>query len=382
LPVRRGRDILRALWKIENGMHYAWEDGMAEEMGFAVVGLGMGKHHCRSITDAPGTRLVAVCDMDEERLKPVVEKYGCKSYTNLDDLLNDDEVQVINIATPSGTHVELGLRVAESGRHMIVEKPADIRTDSIDALAEAGKKHRVKIGCIFQSRFEPLNVRIHQALQEKRLGDLVGIHGHLPWYRAQSYFDGKHGEWKGTWDMDGGGSLMNQGVHTVDLIQWFGGGVKAVFGKFGVFNHDIEAEDHTVALLQFKNGALGTLFTTTCCYPGYDQRVTIYGTKGSILKTATELLGWQVQDEKGEEEGKEMMRLFGPKDDSLGISSDPMALGAAGVDGHTVIIQDLVEAIQEDRDPKIGLDSARHAVAIINAIYESGRTGKEVAVEG
>jgi UDP-N-acetyl-2-amino-2-deoxyglucuronate dehydrogenase len=371
---------LVTLLKIENGMKQAWEDGMAEEMGFAVVGLGMGKHHCRSITDAPGSRLVAVCDLDEARLKPEAEKYGCKSYTNLDDLLNDDEVQVVNIATPSGTHVDVGVRVAESGRHMIVEKPADISTDSIDTLAAAGKKHGVKIGCIFQSRFEPLNARIHQALQEGRLGNLVGIHGHLPWYRAQSYFEGPHGEWKGTWDMDGGGSLMNQGVHTVDLIQWFGGGVKAVFGKFGVFNHDIEAEDQAVAVLQFKNGALGTLFTTTCCYPGYDQRVTIYGTKGSILKTATELLGWQVQDEKGEEEGKEMMRLFGPKDDSLGISSDPMALGAAGVDGHTVIIQDLVEAIKENRDPEIGLDSARHAVAIINAIYESGRTGKEVVV--
>ncbi len=355
---------------------------MAEEIGFAVVGLGMGKHHCRSITDAADSRLVAVCDLDEDRLKPVAEKYDCKSYTSLDDLLKDSEVQVVNIAVPSGCHVELGLKVAEAGRHMIVEKPADIRTDRIDALAEAGRKHGVKIGCIFQSRFEPLNVRIHKALQEGRLGKLVGIHGHLPWYRAQTYFEGSHGEWKGTWDMDGGGSLMNQGVHTVDLVQWFGGGVKSVFGKFGVFNHDIEAEDHAVAVLQFNNGALGTLFTTTCCYPGYDQRVTIYGTSGSILKTATELLGWEVlDDEEAAEEGKEMIRLFGRKDDSVGISSDPMALGLAGVDGHTEIIKDLVVAIREDRDPEIGLASARHAVAIINAIYESGRTGKEVVVD-
>ncbi|MDA0745235.1 MAG: Gfo/Idh/MocA family oxidoreductase [bacterium] len=350
---------------------------MAGDVGFAVVGLGMGKHHCRSIAEAKDARLVAVCDMDAARMEPMVEKYGCKSYKSLDDLLKDDEVQVINIATPSGTHAELGIRVADAGKHIIVEKPADIHPDRIAALAEAGARNKVKIGCIFQSRLEPLNARIYETIQAGKLGRLIGLHGHLPWYRAQSYYDGPHGKWKGTWAMDGGGSLMNQGVHTMDLIQWFGGGVKSVMGMFGVFNHEIEAEDQTVALLRFQNGALGTIYTTTCCYPGFDQRITIYGTNGSILKTATELLSWKQLGEGGEEAEKEMMRLFGPKDESLGISSDPMALGA---DGHTLIVQDLVEAIREDRDPMIGLGSARKAVEIITAIFESGRTGKEVQV--
>jgi UDP-N-acetyl-2-amino-2-deoxyglucuronate dehydrogenase len=351
---------------------------MAADVGFAVVGLGMGKHHCRSINEGKGSRLVAVCDLDEERIAQMTEKYDCKSYTRFDDLLKDDDVQVINIATPSGTHVEFGLKVAEAGKHMIVEKPADINTERIDALEKAGKDRNVKIGCIFQSRLEPLNARIYETIQSGRMGKLIGLHGHLPWYRAQSYFDGPHGKWKGTWDLDGGGSLMNQGVHTVDLLQWFGGGVKSVMGMYDVYNHDIEAEDQAVAIVRFKNGALGTIYTTTCCYPGYDQRITIYGSKGSILKTATELLAWKIQDDMGEEEEKEMMRIFGPKDESLGISSDPLALGA---DGHTLIVEDMVRAIREDGDPMIGLSSARNAVEVINAIFESGRTKSEVVLD-
>jgi predicted dehydrogenase len=178
--------------------------------------------------------------------------------------------------------------------------------------------------------------------------------------------------------LDGGGSLMNQGVHTVDLIQWLGGGVESVMGMFGVFGHDIEAEDQTVALLKFKNGALGTLYTTTCCYPGLDQLITIYGANGSVMKDASKLLAWKIQGDNESQEEKDMLDVFGPKEDKeAGISADPMAVSA---DGHTLIVEDLVEAINDGRDPMIGLESARHAVEIITAIFESGRTGREVKV--
>ena len=149
-------------------------------------------------------------------------------------------------------------------------------------------------------------------------------------------------------------------------------------GMFGVFGHKIEAEDQSVALLRFENGALGTLYTTTCCYPGYDQLVTIYGSNGSIMKDYTKLLAWKIQGEGAEEEEAEMLRQFGEQaGKKQGISSDPTALS---VDGHTIIIGDMVEAIREDRKPLIGVDDAKHAVAIINAIFESGRTGREVEV--
>lgn len=351
---------------------------MADELGFAVVGLGMGKHHCRSARDMEGGRLVAVCDLDEERLRPVAEQFECKAYTSFEELLEDDEVQVVNIATPSGMHAEMGARAADAGKHLIVEKPADITPEKIDDLIEAGTRNGIKIGCIFQARLDPLNIRIRETLQKGRLGRLIGVHGHLPWYRKQTYYEGPHGSWKATWDMDGGGSLMNQGVHTVDLLQWLGGRVTSVMGMFGVFDHDIEAEDQTVALLKFQNGALGTLYTTTCCYPGYEQLITIYGATGSLMKDAAELIAWKIQGDEEAEEEAEMLRIFGKKEKREGVSADPMAVSA---DGHTMIMEDLVKAIREDRDPMIGLGSARHAVEIINAIFESGRTGKEVTVK-
>ena len=349
---------------------------MPRDIGFAVIGLGMGMHHCKAIENVSGAHLVAVCDMDEERLQPAAEEYDCKAYGDFRTLLEDDEVEVVNIATPSGMHAQIGVPAVEAGKHLIVEKPADITAPRIDELIAAGQRHKVKIAGIFQARFDPLNIRIRDAIQSGRLGRLIGVHGHLPWYRLQSYYEGRHGTWKGTWNMDGGGSLMNQGVHTVDLLQWLAGPVEAVMGMFGVFGHQIEAEDQTVALLRFCNGALGTLYTTTCCNPGYDQRVTIYGTEGSILKEEGELVSWKLQGDPEEE--KEMLSLYGGRERASG-SADPMAVSA---DGHTQIVADMIEAIRLDRDPAIRLDSARHAVEIINAIYEAGRTGKEVKVEG
>ncbi len=350
---------------------------MADEVGFAVVGLGMGKHHCRSIIEARGTKLIAVCDLDEERLEKGKEDYSCRAYVSFDEMLNDPEITCVNVAVPSGMHTDMGIMAIEAGKHIIVEKPADIQPAKIDQLREAGEKHGVKVGCIFQARLDPLNNAVRDAITSGRLGKLIGIHGHLPWYRKQSYYEGAHGTWKGTWDMDGGGSLMNQGVHTVDLIQWLGGRVEQVNGMFGVFGHDIEAEDQTVALLKFANGALGTIYTTTCCYPGYDQLITIYGTKGSIMKDASKLLAWKIQGDNEADEEKEMLSRFGPKDKEQGISADPMAVSS---DGHTLIVEDMASAIQEDRDPMIGLDSAKHAVEIITSIFEAGRTGQTVTI--
>lgn len=349
---------------------------MSRDIGFAVVGLGMGRHHCKAIQAAPGARLVAVCDLDEERRLPVAQEFGCRAYATVEELLADAEVEVVNIATPSGTHAALGARFAAAGKHLIVEKPADIVASRVDELLAAVRQHGVKAAGIFQSRLDPLNIRIRQAIQAGRLGTLIGAHGHLPWFRAQSYYEGRHGTWKGTWDMDGGGSLMNQGVHTVDLLQWLAGPVAAVMGSFGVFGHQIEAEDQTTAILRFANGALGTLYTTTCCYPGFNQRLTLYGTRGTIIKEEGNLHSWKLQDDAENREEQELLALYGAGRKASG-AADPMAVG---FDGHTQIVLDMIGAIIEDREPLITLESAKHPVEIINAIYLSGRTGREVRV--
>lgn len=338
----------------------------------------MGMHHAKAIDSAKGAKLIAVCDVDEDRLNRAAEEHKVKGYKDYDDMLKDDEIQVINVCVPSGMHVDMAIPAVEAGKNVIVEKPVDIKVDKINMLIEAGKKAGVKMGGIFQSRTTPMNKRIKDALDNGRLGKLAGAHALLPWYRAQSYYQGAHGSWKGTWDMDGGGSLMNQGVHTVDLIQWLVGRVKSVVGAFGVYGHDIEAEDKASALLKFENGAIGTLMTTTCAYPGLSQMAVIHGIKGTISWSEGQLRAWKIQSDREKEEEAEMLGLYGPKEKrGETTSSDPMAVGSSG---HVGLVEDMVQAILEDKEPMITIESAKHAVEIVNAIYESGRTGKEVFI--
>ena len=351
------------------------------ELGFGVVGLGMGRHHCKAVSAATGCRLVAICDADPERLNPVAEEYKdqVKAYASYADMLKDEAVDAVCVATPSGMHADMGMHAVAAGKHLVVEKPVDVKVDKIKKLANAVRDSGLKAAAIFQSRTETLNRRIKAAIDAGRLGKPVGVHAILPWFRKQTYYQGPHGSWKGTWAMDGGGSLMNQGVHTVDLMQWFGGRVKSVFGAFGVYAHEIEAEDKTAAFLRFENGALGTLTTTTAAYGGDTQILLIHGDKGTIQKS-TQLRTWKLMDDAEGKEEQELMNLYGPKErktEGETTATDPMAVGSQG---HQFQIEDLVEAIWEDRDPCVTIESATHAVEIINAIYESGRTGKEVTL--
>jgi predicted dehydrogenase len=347
---------------------------MAKTYNFAVVGLGMGGHHCKAIAAAKGANLAAVCDLDEERLDKFVKQYGCKGYTCYADVLADPAIDVVNIVTESGKHAEMGIQAARAGKHMIVEKPIDVTPAKVKKLEDAVAAAGVKVGCIFQSRMENCNILIKKAIEKGKMGTIVGAHAHLPWFRADSYFEGPHGPWRGTWKLDGGGSMMNQGIHTIDLIQWLAGPVESVCGFHGVHNHDIEAEDQAVACLKFVNGALGTFYSTTCCVPEGAQRVYMYGTKGSFSKHGGTLELFEMGTPK---ERERMMNLFGGQKKDEAIGRDPMAVSA---DGHMLIVEDLVKAIEKDREPVIPLSSAKHAVEIACAIYKSAKTGKTVHI--
>lgn len=354
-----------------------------EPVKFGVVGLGMGQHHCMAVTGAKGAELVAVCDIDMERTNKMVEKYeGVTGYGDFDEFLTHPGLEAVCICLPSGMHADFGIKAIETGKHLVVEKPPDVKAVKVQEMIDAADKHGVKLEQIFQQRMLPMNRRIKKTLEEGRLGKLIGINALLPWYRAQSYYeDIEHGRWKGTWELDGGGSLANQGIHTLDIILFFFGRVKSVFGKFGVFAHDIEAEDHTVAVLNFENGALGTIMTTTCAYRGTDQFLVMFGERGQI-RQSTNLEAWHVMHDNDPDRAKEkaeeaeMMALYGPKENrGESVANDPMALSA---DGHTAHIEDLVQAIREDREPTSTPLMGKHDIEVLEAIFESGRTGKEV----
>jgi predicted dehydrogenase len=351
------------------------------EIGFGVVGLGMGTCHCDAVVAAAGARLLAVCDIDPDRLGPVAEKHGVKAYASYAEMLRDPAVEAVCIATPSGVHADMAMEAAAAGKHMLIEKPVDVRLDKIRRLVESVGVAGVKAAVVFQTRTMPMYRRIKAAVDEGRLGRLVGVHAVLPWYREASYYQGPHGSWKGTWAMDGGGSLMNQGVHTVDLLQWVGGPVRSVFGAFGVFAHEIEAEDKAVAVLTFANGALGTLTTTTAAYPGSGRIFMVHGAAGTITEVDDYLHAWKLQDDKDGAQERELLAFYGrPANRPTGVTdaSDPMAVAS---NGHVFHIEDLVQAIRANREPYVTVQSASQAVAIANAIYESGRTRREVMID-
>lgn len=347
---------------------------MARALNFAVLGLGMGVHHCKAVVDAKGANLVAVCEHDPKRLKAGVKEFGVKGYAEWSDVLKDPEIDAICVTTESGTHAKFGIEAARAGKHIVMEKPVDISLARIKKLQQEVKKAGVKCGCIYQYRMDNCNILIRKAIRSGKMGKVIGAHIHLPWLRLPSYFQGPHGRWKGTWKMDGGGSLSNQGIHSVDLIQWLAGPVHSVCGFYGVFNHKIEAEDQVVAILKFESGALGTLFTTTCANPDQPIHVYIYGSKGSYSRKGDKLEFYEMGPAK---DRKRMMALFGgvKTHDSAGV--DPMALSA---DGHTLIVEDLVKAVRNNREPAITIASAAHSVEIAKAIYQSGRTGREVKI--
>lgn len=353
---------------------------------FGVVGLGMGQHHCMAVNAAKGAELVAVCDIDMERTNKMVAAYeGVKGYEKYSEFLEHPGLEAVCICVPSGMHAEFGIQAINKGMHLVVEKPPDVKAQRVQDMIDAANAKGVKLEQIFQQRMNPLNRRIKDVIDSGRLGKLIGINALLPWYRAQSYYeDNAHGRWKGTWALDGGGSLANQGIHTLDIVLYFFGRVKSVFGKFGVFSHDIEAEDHTVAILNFENGAMGTLMTTTCAYRGTDQFLVMFGERGSIRQAAN-LESWHIMHdndpnrEKEKVEEAEMLKLYGPKDvkgDS--VASDPWALSA---DGHTAHVEDLVKAIRTGSDVMSSPADAKHDIEVLEAIFESGRTGKEVFIK-
>jgi len=344
---------------------------------FAVVGLGMGQTHCHDIHDANGAELVAVCDLVPELVQKMVERYGCRGTTRFEEILAAPDIDVVNIATPSGMHAEHTIAALRAGKHVICEKPPDVTVAQVDAMIAAQRETGRKLEIIFQTRFEPVYRRIRQTIADGRLGKLIGIHGSVHWWRGQSYYECP-GMWKGTWALDGGGSLANQGVHTIDILQWMCGPVVEVYGKYGVYAHEIEAEDKTAAVLTFANGAIGTLTTTTACYPGIDTEILIHGENGCI-RTQGGLQMWRIRAETPEaeaEEERQMLALYGPSDKrDAGVSSDPFALATRG---HRAQVEDMVCAIREDRDPAITAESARHTVEILNAVYESARLGRPV----
>ncbi|MCK5803027.1 MAG: Gfo/Idh/MocA family oxidoreductase [Lentisphaeria bacterium] len=344
--------------------------------GFGIIGCGViAPTHVKGIEACDEAELVACCDIDEAKGQKFAEEHGeVAFYTDYRRMVEDPAVDVVCVCTPSGLHAEGAIAAAEAGKHVFCEKPLDIRRESMTAMIRACRDADVKLGCVFQSRTMPDNIKARKAIQNGVLGQMTLADAFLKDYRSHAYY--ASAGWRGTWALDGGGALMNQGVHGVDLLLWLAGDdVESVFARADHKVRDIEVEDTCVACLKFRGGAFGTIIGTTSCNPGETRRIELHGDVGTIISTGNKITRWALAEEYDARAADSTPPADGAVED--GATWDNKAVSSQG---HVFLVDDLVQAVKEDRDPYIVGESARKAVDLILAIYESARTGKDVPV--
>lgn len=342
-------------------------DGV-KKVGFAVLGLGIGKAHAEAITTSEYAYLVCACDVDAKRREDFLKRYpGVPVYPDFDEMIKNEDIDVVSVCLPTYLHAEYARKVLAAGKHCLVEKPADITVERASDLGECAKTAGKKLGFVFQNRYNYNMYPIYEAIRSGRLGDIYLGTFAVKWHRKQSYYDA-NGGWRGTWDKDGGGSLMNQSIHTVDLmLTLMGSEVEEVSSAGGVYGHDIEAEDTTASVIKFKNGSMATFVSTTCAYNGLSTEVGIYGTGGSIECDGDKIVRWRLRDDPDGIEEEEILDAYG-MGNLFASAKHPDARC-----GHGYIIDDMARAILEDRDPAITLDEALKSVALIEKVYKNIR---------
>ncbi len=341
--------------------------------GFGIVGTGMISHfHAKAIAEIPDASVVACCDTVEERAQAFAAEYGCKAYTDVNEMLADTDVHIANVCTPSGAHRDLAVAAANAGKHVVVEKPLEITLARCDDIINACEKNNVRLCAIFPSRFTPVNQALKAAVEGGRFGKLTLADTYVKWWRTQEYYDS--GGWRGTWEMDGGGAYMNQAIHQVDQLYWLMGDVVEVNGMTDTVAHErIEVEDVGVATLRFANGAIGVIEATTSAWPGLLKKTEIHGTKGTAIIEQDDVIRWEFEGEQPSD--AEVREKFAPGSANTGGAADPKAISHTG---HRDQLADFVQAIQNDTAPMADGIDGRKSVEIILAIYQAAWTKQTV----
>jgi predicted dehydrogenase len=338
---------------------------------FGIIGVGnIAGFHAKAINLVDGAELVACYARSKENGEKFAAEHNCEYANSLEALLARGDIDAVAITTPSGTHADIGVLAAQHGKHVLCEKPIDVAVEKIDELIKACDDAGVLLGAIFQSRFGPGAQALKRAIDAGRFGKLVQCSAYIPWFRSKEYY--ASAGWRGTWALDGGGALMNQGIHAIDLLLWLAGEVSEVSAKVQTRLHDIEVEDNAVAWLQFQNGSLGVIQGSTACYPGESKRVEIKGEKGSVTLVDDVPAFWEFEEAATED--AEVLRLRESASIGGG-ASDPKAIS---VEGHRAQYEDFVNAIKQKRQPAIPGREGRRAVQVIRAIYDSSQRGEVV----
>ncbi|MFZ6027134.1 MAG: Gfo/Idh/MocA family protein [Chloroflexota bacterium] len=342
---------------------------MKKALNFAIVGCGViAACHARCLAELDDAQLTAVCDIVPEKAHKLAETYPADVYANIHKLLDHPALDAVIVTTPSGLHADIGVLAAQAGKHVLVEKPMDVSLAKADALIAACEKAGVRLGVISQHRFDFAVMDLKQAIADGKLGRLNFGGSYTQWYRAQSYYDS--GDWRGTWAMDGGGALINQSIHYVDLLQYVMGPVEEVYARTAALAHErIEVEDIAVATLKFASGALGVIEGMTIAYPGFCARLEVFGADGGVVIENDQVKEWQLRCGERYERPRHADRLI------VGTTSKDIWHHS-----HRRQIADFIEAIRQARQPFVTGQDGRRSLEIVLAIYESARCGKPISL--
>jgi len=358
-------------------------------MRAAIIGIGaIARLHARALADIPGVELVGACCRTEEKGRAFAAEFACAWHADAARMIRREKPDFVTVATPSGAHLEAALAAIRKGVPVICEKPLEITLRRIDRMIAAAARRGVPLGAIFPQRFNPVIQAVHAAAAAGRFGQLAVAASYVPWWRDDAYYG--PGRWQGTKALDGGGALMNQSIHGVDALQWIAGAtmpgldpaenpVERVVALSAVRAHDterLEVEDSCVAILRFKNGALGQLLAATSLYPGSLRRLLVGGRDGTAEVLEEQLIGWQFRTEAAADAATR--ERLGAASGTSGGAADPMAINDAC---HTRNFEDFLAAVRDGRRPPLDGLEGRKAVAIVEACYKSARTGRPAKVE-
>lgn len=314
---------------------------------FGVVGLGMGYARAKLVRKTEGAELVAVCDINQERLQKAVNEFQCKGYSDFNQMLNDKDIDVVYVMTPSGMHLDFGEKAANAGKHVITTKPMEVTVSRCRRFIDACKKNKVNLIVDFEMRYHKDLQKLKYAIESGELGEIIFAEARCKWWRTQEYFDSTN--WRGTWKYDGGGSAANQGIHVIDLLVWLCGDPKKVIAsRYGVFAHNIETEDLTIAIIQLKNGNYGSIITTTNHHLGDEFGVSISFENGSISNLRGELK-IKMKD------GSEALKTEVP----------------ANLPGNAV--EDMIRVLTKNEKPYISGYEGMRSIELLEKIYKKGK---------
>lgn len=341
---------------------------------FGIVGAGMiADFHAMAIQSLGNARLAGISGTNKERVKTLAEKYSCRPYNDTVEMLQSSDIDIVIIATPSGAHLEPAIEAARYGKHVICEKPMEITTERIGKMIEAHEKHGTRLGGIFNYRFNDVVQILKNAVDAGRFGTITLAAAYVPWWRTDEYYKSS---WRGTWKLDGGGALMNQSIHMIDMFQYLMGPVSSLCAYTSTLGHpQIEVEDTAVAILKFKNNSLGMVYGSTASFPGQYRRLEITGTRGTVIMEDNSFKVWQFADQTDGDD--EILQKYGLAEGGGG-AADPTAIP---FEPHARNIAAFIESIEKDEPFEIDGFEARKSVEIIQGIYKSAKEHAEFKKE-